>query len=300
MLYLQNKNKNKVQVGIYIKSKGDKVVKAFNNLINILLQKDVEIWLNEQSHELYLQLGIESDKVSCAAIMPYDLYCLITIGGDGTFLSGITEPDPKDIPTLGVNTGKLGFLADISPEELVDSIDLILTNDFEIEKRSILKANVLGDDSIILPHALNEIAILKNHAPNMIRIHTYIEDDFLTSYWADGLIISTPTGSTAYSMSAGGPIVHPNSKSLLITPIAPHNLSHRPIIIPDTNKIRLVVESLDKKFLVSIDANSHTINNKFEIEIQKSEHYASVIKLKKNNFYNTLRNKLMWGIDKRN
>ncbi len=292
-----------MKIGIYTKSKSQKIISAFEDLLTILIQKGIYIWLNEVAYELYQNMDIKTNHLiydnKPNNKTPDDLSCLITIGGDGTFISGITQPEPQKIPTLGINTGKLGFLADILPEEVPEIIDLIINNNFDIEKRTLLTAKVLSDD-IKLPHALNEIAILKHHAPNMIRIHTYINDLYLTSYWADGLIIATPTGSTAYSMSAGGPIIHPESKSLVLTPIAPHNLTIRPLVIPENNKITLNIDSLDKKYLVSVDANSYTVSNQKEIVIEKSNEYAPVIKMKQNHFYNTLRNKLMWGVDKRN
>lgn len=292
-----------MKIGIYTKSKSPKVQETVDLLIHKLAENNIQIWLNEHTLEIFekqkipIHNPIEKNKKNK---IPKDLDCLITIGGDGTFISGITHPKLNNIPTLGINTGRLGFLADILPEEIPEALSSILNKNYEIEKRSLLSVKTLPEQDINFSYALNEIAILKHHTSNMIRIHAYINETFLTSYWADGLIIATPTGSTAYSMSAGGPILHPESKNLVITPIAPHNLSNRPLVIPDHNRISLKIESRDDNFLVSLDANSYAIDSHFEILIQKSTKYASLIKIKKNNFYQTIRNKLMWGIDKRN
>lgn len=292
-----------MKIGIYTKSTSPKVQETVQSLIHILMKCQVQIWLNEHALELFKKLKTPSPKLEETPQkngIPNNLDCLITIGGDGTFISGITHPKLSNTPTLGINTGRLGFLADILPEEIPEALSNILNKNYEIEKRSLLSVKTLPEQDISFSYALNEIAILKHHTSNMIRIHAYINETFLTSYWADGLIIATPTGSTAYSMSAGGPILHPESKNLVITPIAPHNLSNRPLVIPDHNQISLKIESRDGKFLVSLDANSYAIDNKFEVLIEKSEKCASLIKIKENNFYQTIRNKLMWGIDKRN
>lgn len=292
-----------MKIGIYTKSKNPKITETFGLLINILIKNNIDIWLNKYAQKIYKNLKLPPNSLinsNIDNIPPDDLYCLITIGGDGTFISGITHPKPNTIPTLGINTGRLGFLADILPHEVPDALNSIINKKFNTEKRTLLKANITPKKNIKLTYALNEIAILKHHTSNMIRIHAYINGAFLTSYWADGLIIATPTGSTAYSMSAGGPILHPESENIVITPIAPHNLSNRPLVIPDSNKITLKIESRDKHFLISLDAVSYPINNECEVVIEKADRYASVIKLKKNNFYQTIRDKLMWGIDKRN
>ncbi len=292
-----------MKIGLYGKNNNPKLSETLRLLMDALIAKEISIWLNCEISKALKELNYPSNQLidtSDCNVIPGNLDYLITIGGDGTFIEGITASKLTDIPTLGVNTGRLGFLADISPEEINEAIDCICTGEFKIEKRSLLKAELIPDQDIDFPFALNEVAVLKRDTTSMIRIQSYIDDNFLTSYWADGLIIATPTGSTAYSMSAGGPIIAPESRNFVITPIAPHNLSNRPLVIPDHHSISLKIESRDKKFLVSLDSVSYPIEDKLEIKIEKANKYASVVKLKKHNFYRTIRNKLLWGIDKRN
>lgn len=292
-----------MKIGLYGRNSSSQFKETLTTLIDCLLQYNNSIWLNKDASSTFssntkgdnnLIDYRNGDKI------PNDLDYLITIGGDGTFIEAITNPKPIDTPTLGINTGRLGFLADISPSEIQEAIDCLNSGDVTVEKRALLKAELIPHQSIEFPFALNEVAILKRDTSSMIRIESYINDAFLTNYWADGLIIATPTGSTAYSMSAGGPILTPDSENFIITPIAPHNLSNRPLVIPDNQTISLKIESRDKKFLVSFDSVSYAIEDKLEIKIQKAENFANVVKLKKHNFYQTIRNKLMWGIDKRN
>ncbi len=292
-----------MKIGLYGKNNNPKLPETLRLLIDALVVKNISIWLNCETTKTFKTLNYSANKLielSDCNVIPGNLDYLITIGGDGTFIEGITASKLTDIPTLGVNTGRLGFLADISPEEINEAINCICTGEFRIEKRSLLKAELIPDQYIDFPYALNEVAVLKRDTTSMIRIQSYIDDNFLTSYWADGLIIATPTGSTAYSMSAGGPIIAPESRNFVITPIAPHNLSNRPLIIPDSHTISLKIESRDKKILVSLDSVSYPIEDKLEIKIAKANKYASLVKLKKHNFYQTIRNKLLWGVDKRN
>lgn len=292
-----------MKIGIYGKNNNSNLQETLEQLLLSLNKRSINIWLNKDIAtycEKIITTQKNSIKYKTSPNIPTDLDFLITIGGDGTFIEGITASKLTDIPTLGVNTGRLGFLADISPEEIDEAIECLCNGNYNIEKRSLLNAELMPDQGISFPYALNEVAVLKRDTSSMIRIQAYIDDYFLTSYWADGLIIATPTGSTAYSMSAGGPIISPESNNFLITPIAPHNLSNRPLVISDTHTISLKIESRDKKFLVSLDSKSYPIEDKLDIKIQKANKHASVVKLKKHNFYKTIRNKLMWGIDKRN
>jgi len=292
-----------LKIGIYGKNNSVNLQETLEQILSALNKRSGVIWLNKDTSECCKNIKTKFPNLSednSKPDIPNDLDFLITIGGDGTFIEGITASKLTDIPTLGVNTGRLGFLADISPAEISEAIECLCNGNYNIEKRSLLNAELIPDQGISFPYALNEVAVLKRDTSSMIRIQAYIDDNFLTSYWADGLIIATPTGSTAYSMSAGGPIISPESKNFLITPIAPHNLSNRPLVIPDEQVVSLKIESRDKKFLVSLDSKSYPIEDKLEIKIQKAKKHASVIKLKKHNFYQTIRNKLMWGVDKRN
>ena len=225
---------------------------------------------------------------------------LFSIGGDGTFLQSVLTLKNRTIPAIGLNLGRLGFLSDIAREDLDKAIDDILEGRFEIEERSVLQLDeskqLFGDFN----YALNEIAITKLDTSSMISVHTYLNEEYLNTYWADGLIISTPTGSTAYSLSVGGPILTPDSQSLIITPIAPHNLTVRPIVVPDNISLRLQVEGRGHQFLTSLDSRSQAIDFPGELHIRKADFHVRTLKLPGHSFFSTLRNKLMWGADKRN
>lgn len=273
-------------------------------LVKTLIEKEAQLWIHPFFHELFLAFQKQS-KVPPEAIIqsekiPADLDYLITIGGDGTFLEAVSAINLQNIPLLGVNTGRLGFLADVSPAEIPEAIDALYNKEFRIEERSVLKATLFPEQNINLPFALNDLTVHKRDTSSMIAIQAYIDDVFLTQYWADGLIIATPTGSTAYSMSAGGPIVTPESNNFIITPIASHNLTVRPLVIPNHHEISLKIESRDSKFLLSLDSRSYVMEEKLEVRVKKAETNVSLVKLNNQHFYKTIRNKLMWGIDKRN
>lgn len=224
---------------------------------------------------------------------------MFSLGGDGTFLESVAIVQDYGIPIVGINTGRLGFLADI-PSDLVEaSLKAIFNNQYTVEKRTVVKLGLIGADLEGFNFALNEVSVQKQHA-TMITIHTYLNDDYLNSYWADGLIISTPTGSTAYSLSVGGPILTPDSNNFIISPMSPHNLTIRPLVVPDTNSIRIEVESREKSFLLTIDSRTEIVDRSVELQLGKADFSISTLRLEGATFYNTLRNKLMWGVDKRN
>lgn len=225
---------------------------------------------------------------------------MFSVGGDGTLLQSISFVKKLKIPVLGINTGRLGFLTSVSSQETDEAIKSILANDYDLDTRSLLEVELKKNPFGTLNFALNEVTIQKKDSSSMITIHTYLDGKFLNSYWADGLIVSTPTGSTAYSLSCNGPIVLPNSGNIIITPIAPHNLNVRPLVIPDNIEVRLLIESRAENCLVALDYKSETIPVSTEIIIKKSKEQISLIRLKNHDFLSTLRNKLMWGLDKRN
>lgn len=232
--------------------------------------------------------------------LPESVRFLFSIGGDGTLLKSILSLKNKSIPVIGINTGRLGFLSAISRQDMDEAVQLLLKNEYEIEERSVLRfedgIDLFGDFN----YALNEITVTKMDSSSMIEIHTYLNDEYLTTYWADGLIISTPTGSTAYSLSVGGPILPPNSNSFVITPIAPHNLTMRPLVVPDDNRISLRVEGRGQQFLCSLDSRSQAMNFPGELVVSKAGFSVKTLKLPGHGFFSTLRNKLMWGTDRRN
>lgn len=225
---------------------------------------------------------------------------LLSIGGDGTFLSSIQFAIANNIPVAGINCGRLGFLADIQSHDIVAALDQFMLDDYSLEKRTLLEVaepNGLFDGFNV---AMNELTVHKLDNSSMIKIETKIDGEYLAGYWADGLIVSTPTGSTAYSLSVGGPIVAPGFGGIVITPIASHNLTVRPIVVPDNVEIELNIEGRGNQFLVSSDHRSEPLDFSHKIVIRKSEKYVSVVKLNGQSFYSTLRNKLMWGADRRN
>ena len=244
----------------------------------------------------YPQLSFFS---SCREITK-ELEFLISIGGDGTFLETIPFVKDSDIPIVGINSGRLGFLADIAKYDLSAAIEDVILKKYKIEERVVIAAetssNLFGSNNF----ALNELTIHKKDSASMITIHTYLDDEYLNSYWADGLIVATPTGSTAYSLSAGGPILLPSSKNFIITPLAPHNLTVRPLVVPDNHTIRFKVEGRSDSFLASLDHRSAAVDYNLELIVRRADFTVKIIKLENQSFFSTLRNKLMWGMDKRN
>lgn len=231
--------------------------------------------------------------------LPADTDFLISFGGDGTFLETLKIVQDRKIPVIGINTGRLGFLANISRDEICVSAEELFQGNYTLEDRTLIRLKGTKPDKNEFSIALNEITIHKFGA-GMISVKTELDGEYLNTYWADGLIISTPTGSTAYSMSVGGPIVMPESRNFIISPVAPHNLSVRPIIIPDNKTISLKVFSRSDRFLVSIDSHTIEVDNNTDLFIDKAPYSIKLVKFHSTSFYNTLRNKLMWGVDKRN
>ncbi|WP_196891125.1 NAD kinase [Aureivirga marina] len=234
--------------------------------------------------------------------LPSDTDFFITIGGDGTILRAITYVRNSDIPIIGINTGRLGFLSTIQKDEIKNAIDQLLSNEYKIIERSVLSLKLIPEvlDSEDFQYAINEITVSRKNTTSMITVNTYLDDEYLTSYWADGLIIATPTGSTSYSMSCGGPILMPQAKNIVLTPIAPHNLNTRPLIIPNDTKIKLTVNGHENLFLISLDSRVTTINNQTEIYIEKAPFTIKTIEMEGQSFFKTLRSKLLWGEDTRN
>jgi NAD+ kinase len=226
--------------------------------------------------------------------------CMISLGGDGTLLDTVTLIRDKNIPVLGVNFGRLGFLASLGKEDIHTAVTALIERTYVIEKRTLIHLDadipLFGET----PYALNEFAIHKRETSPMIKIHTYLNGEFLNTYWADGLIVSTPTGSTGYSLSCNGPVVFPESGSFVITPVAPHNLNVRPIVIPDNNIISFEVEGRMDQFICALDSRKETVDRNVQVAVRKESFTISLIRLNENNFLQTLRKKLAWGFDTRN
>lgn len=225
---------------------------------------------------------------------------LLSIGGDGTFLDAVLYVKDSGIPVLGMNTGHLGFLANISVEEIDAAVAYIEEGKYTTEERNVLCLNVKGREFSGFNYGLNEVSVHKTDTSSMLKIHAYIGDVYLTTYWADGLIVATPTGSTGYSLSGGGPIVNPECKNIILTPVCPHNLTMRTLLVPDNAIIRLKVEGRTGDFMLSLDSRIEKMKDDCEIEIKNGDFKIRVVNLPGHNYYGTLRNKLGWGEDFRN
>ena len=227
---------------------------------------------------------------------------LISIGGDGTILRAATLVRDSGIPILGINAGRLGFLASVQKENIASFMQFVIDRKYTISKRTLLSLNCTPPNKSIdeINFAMNEITVSRKDTTSMITIDTYLNEEYLNSYWADGLIISTPTGSTGYSLSCGGPILTPDVKSLVITPIAPHNLTARPLVVPDETEIRLKVSGRDEYYLVSLDSRVTSVKNESVLTLKKTPFQINMVEIPEETFLKTLRNKLLWGEDKRN
>ena len=225
---------------------------------------------------------------------------LISIGGDGTLLDAVSLIGNREIPILGLNTGRMGFLATVSTDQIAQAIDYLASGNFQIESRALLSLQSSRRLFNGVNFALNEFTIHKRDTSSMITVHTYIDGKYLNSYWADGLIVSTPTGSTGYSLSCGGPLITPGAKNFVITPVSPHNLNVRPIIVSDESEISFEIEGRTEKFLISLDSRSTSISSDIKLSVRKERFSAKLVKLPNYHFFDTLRQKLNWGFDMRN
>lgn len=227
---------------------------------------------------------------------------LISIGGDGTILRAATLVRNSGVPILGINAGRLGFLATVQKENIAEFMQFVIDKKYSISKRTLLSLSCSPENEAIqdINFAMNEISVSRKDTTSMITIETYLNNEFLNSYWADGLIVATPTGSTGYSLSCGGPILTPDVKSLVITPIAPHNLNARPLVVPDETEIRLKVSGREENYLVSLDSRIASVKNESILTIKKTPFQINMVEIPKETFLKTLRSKLLWGEDKRN
>ncbi len=285
---------------------GNAYPEHFNKYIQHLIKKLETEHIHliiEEEFSLFLTNNIRFNKPS-ATFNSYETLknkadFLLSIGGDGTLLKAVTYVRDSDISILGINTGRLGFISSVSAGQIDDSITDILKGHYKINERTLLELStnksLFKDNNF----ALNEVAVSKKDTSSMIRIDTYVDDEFLNTYWADGLVISTPTGSTGYSLSCGGPIIMPGTNNIIITPNAPHNLNVRPIVIDDNSVIKLKVEDRDQLAMVSLDSRSRAFDSDTELTIQKAKFKTKLIQPQNNSFISTITNKLMWGLDKR-
>ena len=272
--------------------------------IEILEQKRVDIIIYAHFYNALIAQGLEFQTppqiFTKTEDIPDDADCFISLGGDGTILDSVTFIGIKQIPVLGINLGRLGFLATINVELLNDNVEEILKGNYNISKRSLLTVETNADEEIEDSFALNEITVTRRETTSMITVEAHMNGEFLNSFWADGLIISTPTGSTGYSMSCGGPIIHPANRNFIITPIAPHNLNVRPFIISDDSVLKLKIHSRVNEYFLSLDARNIPLSTNIELIIKKADFEIYIVEPKDKSYLMTLREKLLWGSDKRN
>jgi len=276
--------------------------KYIQHLIKKLEAEHIKL-IVEEEFSVFLENNIRFNK----SIITFNSYetlknkadLLLSIGGDGTLLKAVTYVRESEIPIMGINTGRLGFISSVSADQIDDAITDILKGNYKINERALLELSSDKDLFKDKNFALNEVAVSKKDTSSMIRIDAYVDNEFLNTYWADGLVVSTPTGSTGYSLSCGGPIIMPGTNNIIITPNAPHNLNVRPIVIDDNSVVKLKVEDRDQLALVSLDSRSRAFDSETELIIKKANFKIKLIQPQNNSFTTTIRHKLMWGLDKR-
>ena len=294
-----------MKVGIYGQYYKGEAISYIEILLKTLAKKEIEVVIEKDFYNLIKINNLpkkEYQTFSDYSDLDNSFEVMLTVGGDGTFLRAVTFVRDLNIPILGINIGRLGFLATVQKENISEAINLLLSKKYKIDERSLLTVSTSQKNSDLsnINFALNEISVSRRNSTSMITVQTFLDDEYLTSYWADGLIVSTPSGSTGYSLSCGGPVITPSTKSLVLTPIAPHNLNARPLVIPDETRIKLKIIAREKQALLSLDARTTTIDNKSEIFIKKAPFSLKTIQLSQQTFLKTLREKLLWGEDKRN
>lgn len=292
-----------MQVAVYGRKLKDSAAPEAMHFFNLLKAKGIEFavyspFLKHLNKDLGLNLEVKSFTLKKEITKNIDF--VFSLGGDGTILDAVSWIGPFEIPIVGVNFGRLGFLASISVQDIGLAIDSILQDKHVIDTRSMLALSSNKASFEEASFALNEFTVQRIETSSMITVHTYLDGLHLNSYWADGLIIATPTGSTGYSLSCGGPVIYPDSKSFVITPVAPHNLNVRPMVVSDSVEIKLQVEGRSKKFLSTLDSRNRTIDASTEMTLKKAAFQAKLVRLSGSNFVNAIREKLLWGEDLRN
>ena len=285
---------------------GNPYPEHFSKYIQHLIKKLETEHINliiEEEFSVFLKNNIRFNK-SISTFNGYEALknkadFLFSIGGDGTLLKAVTYVRDSNIPILGINTGRLGFISSISADQIDEAITDVLKRNYKINERTVLELSTNNNLFKDKNFALNEVAISKKDTSSMIRIDAYVDDEFLNTYWADGLVVSTPTGSTGYSLSCGGPIIMPGTNNIIITPNAPHNLNVRPIVIDGNSVVKLKVEDRDQLALVSLDSRSRAFDSETELLIKKASFKTKLVQPQNNSFISTIRHKLMWGLDKR-
>ena len=291
-----------MRIGIHGKDFQNKSTRFLIKVLDALKQRNVEIWVSDK----FLKL-VKPARLKDFGLKPFDhdanlsnLDFFLSLGGDGTMLESVTYIGKAEVPILGINTGRLGFLAINSRDDSEAAIESLVNGKFSIDSRSLLRLSSSTKLFGNLNFALNDFTIIKKDTSSMITVHIFVDGQLLNSYWADGIIVSTPTGSTGYSLSCGGPLVYPESESFIITPVSPHNLGTRPIVVSDKSEITFQIEGRSKKYLVSLDSRFETIDDSVKLKIKKERFHAKLVQLEGQHYFQTLRQKLNWGLDIRN
>lgn len=292
-----------MQVAIYGRKLKENVAQYAQKLFDVLVEHQVNVVVYEAFYKHLkkdLQLSIEAPTFSKQNQINSNINFAISLGGDGTILDAVSWIGNKEIPIIGINFGRLGFLASIPIEDIEQSIKAIINNQHVIDKRNMIALETNKPLFKKASFALNEFTVQRTLTSSMITIHTYLDGLHLNSYWADGLIVATATGSTGYSLSCGGPVIYPNSKNFIITPVAPHNLNVRPLVVTDDVEIKLSVEGRGSQFLTTLDSRNKTIDSSYTLYLKKAPFQAQLVRLSSSNFVNAIREKLLWGEDLRN
>jgi NAD+ kinase len=292
-----------MKIAVYGRPFNDGVVLPYiQQVFDILTQHKVDIYVHPQLHDYLKDVikGINYTVLDCTGQLRGVIDLFLTLGGDGTLLDMVTVIRDSGIPVIGINFGRLGFLASINKNDIAAAIHAVVNREFTLDSRELLNIDsdleVFGKDNF----ALNDITIHKRDDSAMITTHVFLDEEFLNSYWGDGIIISTSTGSTAYSLSCGGPIIFPQSNSIVLTPNAPHNLNVRPIVLPDTSTLAFDVECRSNNYLISCDSRTAIIDKTMRFKVTKAGFKLNLIRLNNESYLSTLRNKLLWGLDVRN
>lgn len=291
-----------MKIGVHGKDFGPGQRDLIRYVFELLAKSSSEIVVSHQYFSSILDKlnGLQGLKTYQPGDDLKHLDTMLTLGGDGTLLEAVTHVGCAGVPILGINTGRLGFLATTAKDSIESALEAMFSQDYDFDERTLIHLDSNNDLFDGLNFALNDFTILKKDTSSMIVVHTYIDGEFLNSYWADGVIVSTPTGSTGYSISCGGPLVLPQSDNFIITPVSPHNLTVRPIVVPDSSRLSFTIEGRSNSFLISLDSRFETVDNSIRLEVTKEKFKTKLVKLKDNNYFKTLRQKLNWGLDVRN
>ena len=292
-----------MKIAIYGRKLNRQTISVFEQVFSLLERFNWKPVLEQELQEQLVKkgnIGGQYETFKDHRDLKSGIDMAFSIGGDGTFLKTVSFIRESGVPILGINTGRLGFLANINPEKMEEMFTMVQEKRYTYQKRSMLRIHteddLFGEDNL----ALNELTLHKKDTSSMITVHASLDGNYLNSYWADGLIVGTPTGSTAYNLSCGGPIITPGCQVHILTPIAPHNLNVRPMVVPDHLPIKLQVEGRERRYLISLDSNTKSIPQGTEITVEKAEFMINVIRFENANFLDTIRNKMNWGMDSRN